>query len=138
MRSGCIDELCAEQCVEDAQCPGFGDDAASPFCVGGACVTCRTAADCTNVDAPYCDAGECRACAAHPECASELCEFDTGRCIDESTITYASPTGSVSSNCTKLEPCTLGRALAIIDASRPNLRLAEGTGRDMGAFEYKP
>jgi hypothetical protein len=125
MRPGapfCIDGMCAEACVDDAHCPGFGGPADTPFCVAGECLACRDSGDCGGA-APYCDAGTCRGCQAHDECASELCDVDAGVCIAEATTTYASPTGSASSMCTKSDPCTLDRAFAIVDASRPNLRL---------------
>ncbi len=121
----CIDGSCGETCAEDGHCPGFGGQAA-PFCVAGVCVACRDSTDCTGA-AAYCDGGVCRGCKTHVECSSELCDVDTGTCIDETTVTYVSPTGSAISTCTKVDPCTLDRALAVVDGSRPNVKLSSGT-----------
>lgn len=123
----CIAELCAEQCVEDVTCPGFGGDASTPFCIQGACVECRDSADCTSATASVCESGVCRACAAHSECASNLCDIDVNTCIEEGTIVYADTTGSASSTCTRAEPCTIDRAFAVVSPSRPNVKFAEGT-----------
>jgi len=121
----CIDELCASTCTDDANCPGFGGGTDSPFCVAGTCVACRDSGDCTSSE-PYCDAGACRACAAHSECSSELCDFDTGLCIAESGVTYAAPGGSTTSDCTRLEPCSLDRAVSVITPGRHSLKLGSG------------
>jgi len=123
----CIEALCALQCVEDAHCPGYGGQASTPYCIQGACVACRDSADCTTADAAVCEAGACRGCAMHSECASNLCDVDNGTCIDESTVVYAASSGSASSNCTKSDPCTLDRAAVVVTATRPNVKLAEGT-----------
>lgn len=120
----CVAEACAEACDDDAQCPGFGQQDV-PYCVGGTCVHCRDSADCSQ-DSPVCDVGACRRCAAHGECSSDLCDLETGLCIDESSTLYAAVGGSTGSMCTKLDPCTLVRALDIVDDTRSNIRLQAG------------
>lgn len=44
-------------------------------------------------------------------------------CIPESETAYAIEAGSTSSSCTKQEPCTLERAIAVTDTTRTNVRL---------------
>jgi hypothetical protein len=83
--------------------------------------------DCTTAEAAYCDAGSCRACVAHSECASDLCDVDTGTCVDESTIIYVAPAGSTSSICTRADPCSVDRAAEVVATTRPNVKFAEGT-----------
>jgi hypothetical protein len=118
----CVSELCSEGCSEDAQCPGFMQDTSIRYCVGGDCVTCRDSNDC---GASVCEAGACRACVAHAECASQVCE--QGQCLDQTIIAYAAPSGSSSSGCTLDMPCTLERALSVIDATRTAIKLLPGT-----------
>ncbi|NVB79178.1 MAG: hypothetical protein HOV81_12325 [Kofleriaceae bacterium] len=122
----CVDELCAATCTEDAHCPGF-EQTDAPYCVDGACAECRDSADCPSPTAAVCDAGSCRACRAHDECASNLCDLDTGTCIAEASIAYAAPNGSAVSACTMAEPCTLTRAVTVLDSSRTTIKLNPGT-----------
>jgi len=77
-----------------------------------------------------CEGGACRGCAAHSECASNVCDVDTKTCIAESAIAYAAPSGSASSACTKSDPCTLPRALSVLDVTRNTLKLEDGTYTD--------
>jgi hypothetical protein len=95
-------------------------------CVNGTCVSCAADADCSSA-APICDTGVCRGCAADAECASAACDTDSGACLDEANVAYASASGSATSMCSQTDPCTLHRAFSIIDASRPNIKLAPGT-----------
>lgn len=122
----CVDGFCADQCAEDTQCPGFGGETAM-LCVAGGCIECRTSADCTNATLPFCAAGVCSACFTHAECTSDVCDTDTGTCVEEATVVYVAPGGSESSDCTKAEPCRVDRAAAVTDATRPNVKFAEGT-----------
>ena len=121
----CVDTSCTATCTADDQCPGNGGSADDLHCVSGACVTCRDAMDCSTA-APVCDTGSCRACAADSECASGACDLDSGVCIAETSIAYVSPTGGASAACSKSDPCSLARALAIADATRPNVKLTGG------------
>jgi hypothetical protein len=61
------------------------------------------------------------------ECDSALCNTQNGTCVSGTTIAYASPSGSSNSACTQSDPCTLTRALAVVDATRNNIVLAPGT-----------
>jgi hypothetical protein len=120
----CVADLCAESCAEDAHCPGFAESAAELFCVGGDCVTCRDSADCGD-ETPVCESGGCRACASHDECGSQVCE--AGHCVASTKIAYAKPDGSTTSSCTQPDPCTMERALYVIDVTRNVIKLLPGT-----------
>jgi hypothetical protein len=122
----CVDHACATACTDDIQCPGSGQASDNQYCVAGGCVSCRDTTDCSG-NTPVCDTGACRACSAHSDCASDLCDVQTGACVAEASIAYASPGGSASSSCTKAEPCTLSRALTVVDASRRYVRVQAGT-----------
>lgn len=73
---------CTEDAAGDAAC--LDKDAASPVCVGGACVGCRESASC-GAAAPICDDStqECRACtdnsAGDAECTAK--DGGTPRCV---------------------------------------------------------
>lgn len=118
----CVATLCAAQCTDDMQCPGFGEAANDTFCVSGACVECKVAADCP-ASAPVCDANACRTCEENAECASGACGSD-GACVDESMIAFVSASGSTGTDCTRLAPCTLAAGLA---THRSYVELAAGT-----------
>jgi len=122
----CVDTSCMATCAADNQCPGNGGSAENVYCVSGACVTCRDAMDCPSA-APICNMGSCRACAADTDCSSGACDLDAGTCIAETSIAYLSPTGSASSDCSKADPCSLARALVVVDVTRPNLKLTGGS-----------
>jgi hypothetical protein len=126
MNPYCVAGLCGPQCDSDAQCPGAGQVATDAFCVGGACAECRAGmADCP-VNAPVCDAGACRACALDTDCPSDACDVDTGMCVDASTVRYASATGADASPCTQASPCTMNKALSIVDLQHPVIRMLPG------------
>ena len=108
----CVAEACAATCSADTECPGFGESADEKFCVGGSCVTCRmNMNDCTGTS-PVCADGACRRCNLNSECASGACAND-GSCVSETSIAYVTPTGSATSNCTKTDPCSLARSVAL-------------------------
>jgi hypothetical protein len=118
--------LCAATCDTDAECPGFGGDAADKFCtVDGTCVACRMNSDC-DVAAPVCDVGACRGCKVDSECASDVCGAD-GSCVDSSAIVYLSTTGVDSGTCTQASPC-LGLTYAATQTSdtRSTISIANG------------
>jgi hypothetical protein len=125
----CVDERCGEACTEDTQCPGFGQSGAA-YCVNGGCVACRTSADCSDPMLAVCEGGFCRGCASHAECASNVCDLDTNTCRQEDLIAYAAPAGSSTSACTKTDPCTLSRAIGVLDSTRNVLKLDTGTYGD--------
>ena len=122
----CVLQSCAETCSDDAQCPGFAQGAGDKYCVTGACVSCRAGLNDCSTTAPVCDMGVCRGCAAHADCASDLCDLDTGTCVAETTIAYVSPAGNATSACTRATPCNLDRAFSVVDATRSFIKLAPG------------
>lgn len=119
--------LCAPTCDEDSQCPGFGGGASDIYCDTGACVACRTNADCASSTAPVCGADHaCRGCEQDSECNSNVCS-STGACVEESAIVYLSPTGGDGGGCTKTAPCLhLSYAITQTSAARPIVTMTEG------------
>jgi hypothetical protein len=76
--------------------------------------------------APVCDTGACRGCAKDNECASNVCDVDSGMCIAESAIRYADPNGLATNDCSLTRPCTIASALTVVDTTHPWLRLLPG------------
>ena len=108
----CSAESCAAACTADTECPGFGQTADQKFCEGGSCATCRMGMnDCTGTT-PVCAEGACRRCERNDECGSGVCAAD-GSCVAETSIAYVAPTGSATSSCTKTDPCSLVRSVAL-------------------------
>jgi len=68
-------------CSSDHDCP----NAALPFCVGNACVACKSVAECGD-GTPLCSASHaCVSCAAvDAGCSAQVpaCEADSGRCVE--------------------------------------------------------
>ncbi len=121
----CAMQLCANVCTDDSQCPGFGES--EPFCVGGACVTCRVGmSDCPETT-PVCDANACRTCVLDLECASNVCDVDTGACVSVNSVLYASSTGSDSADCSQANPCSVTHAITLVDTSHTTIRLLAGS-----------
>ncbi|HWE31001.1 MAG TPA: right-handed parallel beta-helix repeat-containing protein, partial [Polyangia bacterium] len=95
-QTSCV--ACTMSATPDATCAMLTP--ASPLCLtsgsgAGACVACRTNADCTSVGASICDATahDCRACQADAECASGVCDLvessvTHGRCVDAGQVVY--------------------------------------------------
>ena len=111
------------ECSQNADC-----SAAAPICgPNTTCVQCAASDQCSSVS-PVCDQVEntCRGCQANDECSSLICTTDTGLCVVETAIVYASPMGSSTAACTQADPCSIQRAIAITDASRNTVRLAPG------------
>lgn len=103
------------------RCP-FGCSEASAGCNG-----CDDNIQCDEAT-PVCDAGACRVCGLDAECASKVCELESGRCLDESNIVYASANGLTSGLCTQQAPCSLAHAVttAAGDATRSTIRMDAG------------
>lgn len=125
--------LCVAACEMDSECPGFGGTAAEQYCQMGACVECRTDADC-GTDKPVCDGGTCRGCAIDTDCDSGACDESNGSCVDESSIVYAAPAGTDSGTCPMTAPCkTLQFAVTATLANRSHIVLAPGSYPDTQA-----
>lgn len=78
----------------------------------GGCIGCSTNDQCIN-PSPICDpGGECRACTSDDECPSKICDVSTGSCAIDSTVVYASPTGTGPAPCALSSPCSLSDAVA--------------------------
>jgi len=109
-------------CGTDAECTtSVGRD----FCAkSGRCAECKTDSDCRGAR-PICgNVGDCRGCANHDECASGVCNSETGSCAAPTTAVYAlSETGIPGNVCGTIDaPCRyLDAAAAQLTAARPNL-----------------
>jgi hypothetical protein len=93
------------------------------------CRNCETSAQCDN-PTPVCDIEQntCRACQSDDECASQVCDADTGACVPENAVVYASPSGVDSGLCTQTAPCVSSRAITIATSAAvpPVVRLLPG------------
>lgn len=118
--------LDAGGCTADLQCAG-----ATAVCdaARGRCVACTAAEPGACRDgAPVCGDGDvCRGCLGDAECASRTCLPD-GACAAPGSVLYAAapPAGSATAPCTPAAPCTLPRAVALVDATRSTVRLDPG------------
>lgn len=121
----------------DGKCRACGTDAECKTSTGrdycaksGRCAECRTDTDCGGAK-PVCgNVGDCRGCAAHDECASGVCESETGSCAAPSTAVYVlAETGVGDATCGSIEtPClSLTEAAKKLTAARPNLVLLATT-----------
>lgn len=112
-------------CTASDQCA-----APTPVCDtgSGTCVECVQSDQCP-AERPTCDGAThtCRACAADADCASDVCDTQTGTCVDEANVLYAAPNGPDSGTCPKATPCSLVQATALADQTRLNVKLAPGT-----------
>ena len=126
----CADHECSvppdgpkAECTLDDECAS-----PTPRCAPNLqCVECIKAADCP-VSEPTCDATshQCRACVLDADCTSEICDTQTGVCVPESTIVYASPSGTSVASCSRADRCSIQRAFAITDATRNVIKLVPG------------
>ena len=114
------------QCTDDSQCPGFGQQSSDTFCVSGACVSCRAGMNDCPATAPVCDMGACRACTADADCESTICDVDSGMCVAQVDVIYAGPAGTDADACTLSAPCTIAKALNLVDAQHLWLRMLPG------------
>lgn len=96
-------------------CP-FGCGAAAGGC--GECSDDRQCGDPRPVCDP--DTSLCRGCRTDNECASKVCDVDSGSCVPESAVLYASPDGAGDGfgRCVASEPCQLEQAVALAMTSR--------------------
>ncbi len=70
--------------------------------------------------------GHARGCAVDGDCASNVCDFDSGACVPSSAVVYASPSGSEGTSCSQTEPCSITRAFSVANAARQVVKLAAG------------
>jgi hypothetical protein len=116
-----------ETCKGDADCT-----ASAPHCgPEGACVACLQDDHCVaSPKEPVCDETlSCRACEEHGECASSVCNRETGACVAESAVAYVASGGT--GDCSRAAPCgTIAAALDLVRAdndARSAIRLGSGT-----------
>lgn len=132
----CVDNACTSTvnaCDGDEDC---GDG--TGFCVDRTCVACRQDASCPTT-APICDEANhaCRGCAKDSECASMACDAPAGRCVDESSILYASVIAGPLAECSRAAPCTLRRAAEVLSEERSHIVLEPGTHTSGAVFDAK-
>jgi hypothetical protein len=134
----CISVVCAPDAFEacrgsqEIRCNGDGNDYNVTSCDNG-CDATSGCKQCTSNDqcmttAPICDSASstCRQCIADAECASGICE--SGMCIPETSIAYASPDGSATAVCSQADPCSLDSAIsAAATLTPPTIRMLPGT-----------
>ena len=123
----CVSGLCGASCSDDTQCPGAAQDPSDRFCVGGSCVTCRAGMNDCPAATPVCDMGTCKGCVLDSDCASNVCDVDSGACVADTMIRYASPSGMDTSACTQTQPCSVTHALATVDAQHQWVRMLPGS-----------
>jgi hypothetical protein len=110
----------------DSECPGFGQTAEQTFCVVGGCVECRAGMNDCPTDAPVCSTmGTCVTCEFHTDCASGVCA--SGACAAENQVAHVAVNGSVTSDCTRAEPCNTVQHALTVAADRPYVLIAPGT-----------
>src|SRR3954471_9846746 len=109
-------------CSRDQDC-----SSPTPVCVDTACTPCRDSTSCP-ITRPVCDmvSHDCRTCVKDSECDSGACDLAAGRCVDQAAILYVSPTGTDADPCTLSEPCSLGRAAELVDATHLYIVLQPG------------
>jgi hypothetical protein len=66
-------------------------------------------------------------CTSDDACSSAVCNLDSGECVAEQNITYATPTGSDTAACTKADPCSIAHAFATASAPRATVKLGRGS-----------
>lgn len=95
----------------------------------GGCKECNDNSSCSN-PTPTCDQADfrCRACSSDGECASTVCDPETGFCRASTEVVYASPEGQTTNACTQQDPCALPRAIALALANplRSTVRMLPG------------
>lgn len=99
----------------------------------GGCISCSVDAECAN-PAPICDtmAHDCRGCRSDAECPSKVCAIESGTCLAETEVVYASPSGGAASACSLGDPCSMARAVTVVTTSAlpRTLRMLPGTYND--------
>ncbi len=91
---------CTAGAAGDSEC--MTKDATAPICESGACLECRTSAECTaDPSEPRCDTetGQCVGCVENSDCPSEVCVADAGQCEDAADIVYVATDGIDGAAC---------------------------------------
>jgi hypothetical protein len=127
-----------EACREDSAitCNGAGGDFDLIPCAHGCdnalggCLQCSIDPDCPDT-APVCEGNSCRGCVLDDDCASRVCDRETGKCVLENAVVYAS-SDATSTACTLVEPCRLSGALqgAVAAGGLPIVRMLPGAFSD--------
>ena len=115
-------------------CSYYHDDA---YCVDGGCAGCGepgVSDYCAGIGYIVCGAdGHCTGCDANEQCASGACADE--ECVAEEEVLYVEPGGSVTSDCTRAEPCgTIARAVELVASGRRVIALADGSYQEAVAL----
>jgi hypothetical protein len=104
---------------------------AAPYCIEGQCVGCgeaRVSEWCAaHSSGLVCESetGRCRGCEANAECDSGACAGS--ECVAEEQAIYVAPGGSLTSDCSRAEPCrTIARGFEVAEPTRGTVVLADG------------
>ena len=91
------------------------------------CRSCTSNQHCSNPQ-PICEGvtGSCRTCAADDECSSRVCNVETGECVAESSVIYATAAGT--GQCSVTQPCSLSTAIMLATQTfpAPTIRMLPG------------
>jgi hypothetical protein len=91
------------------------------------CRSCTGDQHCSNPQ-PICEetTSTCIPCTADDQCSSRICSVETGECAAESSVVYATPSGT--GQCSVTQPCSLTTAimLATQTSPAPTLRMLPG------------
>lgn len=119
-----VTQLCAG-CTAESDCAGFPGRARCST-TSGACVECRTGADCPS-DRPQCGPeGMCRGCTTNVECSSQLCNMTIGSCVAEDEVVYVGM-GGAGPSCTRVAPCgSIQAGVNAVTATRTNILVSGG------------
>jgi hypothetical protein len=117
-------------CTDSVECARFADTRVCDANTGS-CVECVTPMDCGNSE-PVCESGSCRQCALDSECSSGACD-DDGRCVDDTSISFAAPTGVDNADCSRSDPCrSIQSAVDKTSTTRRHVVVAAGAYTEAG------
>jgi len=138
----CVDHPDDTACQGRGKTSGSGPDGGGASCINDAACTMPTpACDTTRSRCVVCTADEpsacrgatptcgaddtCRACAVDADCASSTCLPD-GSCAAPIEVLHAAPDGRPMASCMPADPCSLLRAIALIDGTKSTIHLEAG------------
>lgn len=109
--------------LDEVQCPLGCDDASN------GCRQCTANSQC-SVTTPICESASstCRGCQLDDECESRVCDFESGTCVPETDVVYATANDAFGT-CTLSQPCRLDDAIVLATnvVNTPILRMLPGT-----------
>ncbi|MCG8416562.1 MAG: right-handed parallel beta-helix repeat-containing protein [Proteobacteria bacterium] len=120
----CTDNLCGA-CATDDQCKMRNAD--RPYCDAPACAECLNDTDCTDASKPAChrDTGTCGPCTANSQCESNVCDRESGLCVDPARVLYVDQAAAAGDgSCSRAMPCQqIADAMAKLSATADVIRV---------------